>query len=146
MQRGCVVTNLKNAFDSLVCEFIVKAGKHGFVSRWRCNVFTYGNRTASSALCSNATSFLRSSYTWQTASLSFAALECDQLIPTGSGPSSGAQVQSLCSKFLPTERFRTILLTLQGLMFTLVISALAITPVGRPSVYLLLDKIRKGQN
>ena len=51
MRRGCVVTNLKNAFDSLVCEFIVKAGKHGFVSRWRCNVFTIRSRCTGSSFC-----------------------------------------------------------------------------------------------
>ena len=46
MRRGCVVPNLKNAFDSLVYEFTTKAG---IVFRCRCNIFTIGNRSTDTA-------------------------------------------------------------------------------------------------
>ena len=51
MLCSCIVTKLKNTFDSLVCEFTAKAGEGGIVSRCRCNIFTVGKRTAGSALC-----------------------------------------------------------------------------------------------
>ena len=54
MLFGCIVTNFKSTFDSPVCEFTAKTGKGGIVSRCRCNIFTIGNRSASSAFCFSA--------------------------------------------------------------------------------------------
>ena len=48
MLCGCIVTKLKSTFDSLVCEFTAKAG---IVSRFRCNIFTIGNRSAGWPFC-----------------------------------------------------------------------------------------------
>ena len=42
MLCGCIVTKLKNTFNSLVYEFTAKAGEGGIVSRCRCNIFTIG--------------------------------------------------------------------------------------------------------
>ena len=44
MLCDCIVTMLKNTFDSLVCEFTAKAGEGGIFSRCRCNIFAIGNR------------------------------------------------------------------------------------------------------
>ena len=54
MLCDCIVTKLKNTFDSLVCEFTVKAGEGGIVSRCRCNIFTIGNRRNSKSFCFSA--------------------------------------------------------------------------------------------
>ena len=45
MLCSCIVTKLKNTFDSLVCEFTANVVKGGIVSRCRCNIFTIGNRS-----------------------------------------------------------------------------------------------------
>ena len=51
MLCDCIVTMLKNTFDSLVCEFTAKAGEGGIFSRCRCNIFAIGNRSAGSVFC-----------------------------------------------------------------------------------------------
>ena len=57
MLRGCIVTKLKNTFDSLVCEFTAKVG---IVSRCRCNIFTIGNRCTRSVFCFSSLNFSNS--------------------------------------------------------------------------------------
>ena len=49
MLCSCIVTKLKNTFDSLVCEFTANVVKGGIVSRCRCNIFTIGNRSTDTA-------------------------------------------------------------------------------------------------
>ena len=56
MLCDCIVTMLKNTFDSLVCEFTAKAGEGGIFSRCRCNIFTIGNRFAGSPFSLSASS------------------------------------------------------------------------------------------
>ena len=58
MVCGCIVTKLKNTFDSLVCEFIAKAGKCaiGIFFRCRCNIFTIGNRSTVRSDCFSSSS------------------------------------------------------------------------------------------
>ena len=60
MLCGCIVTKLKNTFDSLVCEFTVKAGEGGIGSRCGCNIFTIGNRSTVSHFCFRSSSIHKS--------------------------------------------------------------------------------------
>ena len=53
MLCSCIVTKLKNTFDSLVCEFTANVVKGGIVSRCRYNIFTIGNRSTGSSVCSS---------------------------------------------------------------------------------------------
>ena len=56
MLCSCIVTKLKNTFDSLVCEFTANVVKGGIVSRCRCNIFTIGNRSTRSSFFFSASS------------------------------------------------------------------------------------------
>ena len=51
MLCDCIVTMLKNTFDSLVCEFTAKAGEGGIFSRCRCNICTVGDGFTGSRFC-----------------------------------------------------------------------------------------------
>ena len=49
MRHGCLVTNLKSTFDSLICESKTKALKCtvGSLSKCRCNILTIGDKAIS---------------------------------------------------------------------------------------------------
>lgn len=70
-------------------------------------------------------------YAWQVVSLSMNALNCDRVISQSEKQSADVESDSPCVKILPTSRFKTLLMTLQGLVSSLVIAVLAITPVQR---------------
>ena len=57
MQYGSVDTRFNRVFDSLECEFITKAG---IVSRFRCNIFTIGNRSTGRSVSSNSSRICKS--------------------------------------------------------------------------------------
>ena len=66
MLCSCIVTKLKNTFDSLVCEFTANVVKGGIVSRCRCNIFTVRNRFVCLSFCNSDLSIRKSfSFSYQ---------------------------------------------------------------------------------
>ena len=57
MRHGCLVTNLKNTFDSLSDEFTTKVGKGDIVPGCRCNIFAIGYILTGSAFSISVSSF-----------------------------------------------------------------------------------------
>ncbi len=84
---------------------------------------------------------MMATYGYQSITLSNNAMKCEKI-----KISTNSDTEKSCIQLLPTERFKTLLMTLQGLISSLVIAVLAVTPVGKaPNLKFLAKNLGENQ-